>query len=103
MQIPTTEETVRDFGKVRTRFQKQYAGASASAIYDVLNDVILDSVLCPYKTAEREMAEELFSSVLSDEKKKKQSWFWTEVIHLITFWSISMKTRFIMSYVSKNK
>ena len=39
-------------------------------MYDVTNDIILDSVICPYNTDERKMAEMLLDSVMTDECKK---------------------------------
>lgn len=71
LQIPTTQETLEEFGAVKTRFQNRMAGASASALFDVLNDMILDSVICPYKTCERKMAKELLDTVLTEDRRKK--------------------------------
>lgn len=71
LQIPTTEETLKEFGEVKTRFQNRMAGASSSALFDVLNDIILDSVFCPYKTCERQMAKELLDNVLTEGRRKK--------------------------------
>lgn len=71
IQLPTTEETLKEFGAVKGRFPSRLAGASASALFDVLNDLILDSVLCPYKTCERQMAKELLDAVLTEERRKK--------------------------------
>lgn len=71
LQIPTTTETLNEFGAVKNRFGSCSAGASATALYDVMNDIILDSVICPYKTDERKMAEMLLDSVMTDERKSE--------------------------------
>lgn len=70
LQIPTTSETLRDFGASSNGCGVCHSQASASALYDVMNDIILDSVICPYKTAERTMAEMLLDSVMTNEYKK---------------------------------
>ena len=71
LQIPTTKETLEEFGAMKSRFGCSIAGASASALYDVMNDIILDSVICPYKTDERVMAEQLLDTVMTEESKKE--------------------------------
>lgn len=65
LQIPTTQETLEEFGAVKTRFNNRLAGASSASLYNVTNDVILNSTIKPYKTAERTMAKELIDSVLN--------------------------------------
>lgn len=70
LQIPTTPETLKEFDDVKNRYGSCGAIASASALYDVTNDIILDSVICPYNTDERKMAEMLLDSVMTDECKK---------------------------------
>lgn len=64
VQIPTTEETLAYFGEIGTRYEKPISLAAASAIYDVINGVMLSSVIRPYRTAEREMAKELIETVI---------------------------------------
>lgn len=70
LQIPTTPETLSEFGASSNGYGICHAQASASALYDVMNDIILDSVICPYKMDERTMAEMLLDSVMTDEYKK---------------------------------
>lgn len=70
LQIPTTEETLKDFGGVSTRYETRMAGATASALFDVTNDLILDSVMCPYKTCERKMAQTLLDATMTAEMKE---------------------------------
>ena len=64
LQLPTTTETLKEFGNIKSRFGTQIAGASASLLYDVLNDVILDGVICPYRTNERNMAKTLLENTV---------------------------------------
>ena len=64
LQLPTTPETLKEFGNMKSRFGTQIAGASASLLYDVLNDVILDGVICPYRTNERNMAKTLLENTV---------------------------------------
>lgn len=64
LQLPTTTETLKEFGNIKSRFSTQMAGASASLLYDVLNDVIIDGVICPYRTNERNMAKTLLENTV---------------------------------------
>ena len=70
LQIPTTEETLNEFGKIKSRYGTQIAGASASLLYDVLNDVIIDGVICSYKTSERKMAKTLLENTVFRNNKE---------------------------------
>ena len=70
LQIPTTEETLNEFGKIKSRYGTQIAGASASLLYDVLNDVIIDGVICSYKTSERNMAKTLLENTVFRNNKE---------------------------------
>lgn len=70
LQLPTTDETLKDFGCIKSHFNTRMAGASASLLYDVLNDVILDGIIAPYKTSERSMAERLLEDSITEKMKK---------------------------------
>ena len=70
LQIPTTKENLEEFGEIKNRFATRLAGASASALFDITNDLILDGVICPYRTCERKMARELLDSVMTPEMTK---------------------------------
>lgn len=70
LQIPTTKENLEKFGEIQTRFAIRLAGASASALFDITNDMILDGVICPYRTCERKMAKELLDATMTSEMKK---------------------------------
>ncbi len=70
LQIPTTKENLKMFGSVKSPYGTQTAGASGSALFDITNDIILDAVICPYKTNERKMAIELLDSVMTSARKK---------------------------------
>lgn len=70
LQIPTTLETLKEFGASSNGCGICHSQASASALYDVINDIILDSVICPYKTCERTIAEMLLDSAITNEYKK---------------------------------
>ena len=70
LQIPTTKENLKEFGGMRGPSGSQSAGASASALFDITNDIILDGIICPYKTNERKMAKELLDSIMTCNMKK---------------------------------
>lgn len=58
LQVPDTAENIEYFGASTNQSKTRTALASASALYDVLNDIIMDAVILPYKTSEREMAKQ---------------------------------------------
>lgn len=60
IEIPNTEEMRETFGKTKSqKGAKQNARASASCIYDSLNEIIVRTKLEKYNTSEREMAKEM--------------------------------------------
>ena len=63
MQIPDTQENIEYFGASTNQSSTQTALASASAIYDVLNDIVIDAIVEPYKKSEREMAKQHINSI----------------------------------------
>ena len=71
LQIPTTTENLSVYGGIKSRYKKQMAGATAGALFDVLNDIILDSELSPYKTCERKIAKKLLDTTMTEELKEE--------------------------------
>ena len=63
LQIPDTQENIEYFGASTNQSSTQTALASASAIYDVLNDIVIDAIVEPYKKSEREMAKQHINSI----------------------------------------
>lgn len=70
VQVPTTTENLKEFGSVKSPYGTETAGASATALFDITNDIILDGIICPYKTNERKMAKELLDSTMTCDMKK---------------------------------
>lgn len=58
LQVPDTVECGKYFGLSRNQNKTQTAIASASALYDVLNDMIVDASITKFRTSEREMAKQ---------------------------------------------
>jgi len=58
LQVPDTVECGKYFGLSRNQNKAQIAIASASALYDVLNDMIVDASITKFRTSEREMAKQ---------------------------------------------
>lgn len=58
LQIGDTEENYEHFGSHKNQYTTKTALATASALYDVLNDVVIDSIICKYKTSERSLAKQ---------------------------------------------
>lgn len=56
LQIPDTKENVEYFGCKKNQYDTQTALASASAMYDVLNDVVLDAIIDSYPAKEKHQA-----------------------------------------------
>lgn len=65
IQVPDTSENIEYFGVVKNQSTTKTALASASALYDVLNDVVIDSIITQYKTSEKEMAKQHINSINS--------------------------------------
>ncbi len=63
LQVPDTAENIEYFGASTNQSKTKTALASASALYDVLNDIVIDAVISPYKTSEREMAKQHINSL----------------------------------------
>lgn len=56
IQIPESEETYKVFGGSPNKTEKVSPLASASVLYDVMNDILVDVSLRPYRFNEREAA-----------------------------------------------
>lgn len=55
-EVPTTKETLSFFGNISYKKASASAGATTSAVVDVMNGFILDASIAPYKTSERRLA-----------------------------------------------
>ena len=58
LQVPDTEECGEYFGLSNNQNNTRTAVATASALYDVLNDIIVDARITKYKTSERYIAKQ---------------------------------------------
>ena len=58
LQVPDTEECGKYFGLSSNQNKTRTAVATASALYDVLNDIIVDARITKYKTSERYIAKQ---------------------------------------------
>lgn len=56
LQVPDTQENVEYFGCRKNQYDTQTALASASAMYDVLNDIVLDAIIDTYPAKEKNQA-----------------------------------------------
>ncbi|MBU3103070.1 IS4 family transposase [Clostridium gasigenes] len=63
LQVPDTKECGIYFGLSSNQNKTRTAIASASALYDVLNDIIVDARITKYKTSERYMAKQHIDSI----------------------------------------
>lgn len=69
-EVPNTDKTREYFGYYNNQSERKLARAMVSVIYDIENDLILESYICNWKTAERDAAKEL---IISLEKKGFQN------------------------------
>jgi hypothetical protein len=65
MQLPDVNIIIDKFGYVSNNTSQIMPSARASILYDVLNKIILNASINPYKTGEREMAIEHFEALKS--------------------------------------
>ena len=72
LQVPDTKECGEYFGLSSNQNKTRTAVAAASALYDVLNDIIVDARITKYKTSERYMAKQHIE-VLVDRISSKNS------------------------------
>lgn len=69
--LPTNKETIEYFGNIASKKLLPSAGATTSTMTDILNGIILDAVIAPYKTSERELALEHLNRTKSYVDKEK--------------------------------
>jgi hypothetical protein len=63
LQVPDTTECGEYFGLSSNQNKTRTAIASASALYDVLNDIIVDARITKYRTSERYLAKQHIDSI----------------------------------------
>lgn len=63
LQVPDTDECGAYFGLSNNQNKTRTAVASASALYDVLNDIIVDARITKFKTSERAIAKQHIESI----------------------------------------
>ena len=63
-EVPTTSKTLEFFGNISSQKSSFSAGATTSALVDVMNGFILDAKIAPYKTNERCLALEHCDKIL---------------------------------------
>lgn len=66
LQVPDTAECGEYFGLSSNQNTTRTAIASASALYDVLNDIIVDARITKYRTSERNMAKQHIDSITNN-------------------------------------
>ena len=62
-EVPNTEKTREYFGYYHNQSEKKLARAMVNVIYDIENDLIVESNICNWKTAERDVAIELITQL----------------------------------------
>ena len=63
IQVPNTIEFSEYFGVSKNQNETQTAVATASALYYVLNDIIIDASITKFKTSERELAKQHLNQI----------------------------------------
>lgn len=63
LQVLDTSENIEYFGTSKNQSTTATALASASALYDVLNDIVIDATISRYRTSERKMAQQHINSI----------------------------------------
>lgn len=71
LEVPDTAESIEYFGTSANQTKVKTAIATASSLYDVLNDVIIDANIAPYRTSERKMAQGHINSINNSKLLKK--------------------------------
>lgn len=72
LEIPNVQALKNEYGEAKNQKESRTtAKASASCIYDTLNDVILTSNISRYKTPERDLAKKGIEEILEIIKNKK--------------------------------
>lgn len=70
LRLPDTEDIREEFGMIRIKSQhieSSYTGAQSSVLYDVLNEILVDSIIAPGKTSELSLAKEHLKKVTSED------------------------------------
>lgn len=70
LQIPDTPENIECFGCRANQSDTKTALASASALYDVLNDIVIDAFIDSYPAKEKNQAKEHINSITNPELLK---------------------------------
>ena len=81
LQVPDTEECGEYFGLSSNQNKTRTAVATASALYDVLNDIIVDAKITKYKTSERYMAQQHIEALVDRISSEIVLLFLIEVTH----------------------
>jgi len=68
-EIPNTECNQKHFGYYHNQSERKQSRAMMSAVYDIENDIIIESEICPWQTAERDVAKRLIKNVSKKGKK----------------------------------
>ena len=63
LQVPDTKECGEYFGLSNNQNKTRTAVATASALYDILNDIIVDARITKYRTSERMLAKQHIESL----------------------------------------
>lgn len=70
LQIPFSKENMQEFGTNPNQYDMDSALASASICYDVMNDIVTDTKISPYRQDERAIACQHMDELLMLELKK---------------------------------
>jgi hypothetical protein len=62
-EVPNTEKTRSFFGHYNNQSEFKLARSMVSVIYDIENDLIVESNICNWRTAERDVAKELITQL----------------------------------------
>lgn len=68
-EIPNTKCNQEHFGYYRNQSEWKQSRAMMSSVYDIENDVIVESDICPWKTAERDVAKKMIEKVSKNRQK----------------------------------
>ena len=69
LQVPDTEENLIEFGYKSSRHKTKTALATGSAIYDVMNEIIVDAKIDSYPKSERVLAKEHINKLVHYDSK----------------------------------
>lgn len=74
LELPNTQSLREEFGHTKSQVgSKENARASATCIYDSLNEIIISSTIENYNTSEREMALQLLEQLKENEQIQKET------------------------------